>query len=117
MLTTKSAIRAVEDTIAASAALRENLRRGESIGRRMISALEQGTPISETFDVVDECPSELRQMSHDCLADYEASRHRMRAVFMVASLDEGCSIGDIGRKLGVSRQLASRLLREAREAL
>jgi hypothetical protein len=113
---TKGAIRAIEETMAASEALREHLKQGERIGRKMVSALERGTPISEAVEAAGERPAELRQTSQDFLADYESCRHRMREFFMLASLDEGLSIGEVARKLGVSRQLASRLIREARES-
>lgn len=112
---TKGAIQAIEETMAASAALREHLKRTERIGRRMVSALQQGAAISDAVEAAGECPAELRQTAQDSLDNYESCRHRMRELFMVASLEEGLSIGEVARKLGVSRQLASRLIRGASE--
>jgi hypothetical protein len=109
------AIRTVERTIEASVALRKHLVSMERTGRRMISALRRGTPISKSVETAGANPAELRQSSHDLFSEYEHCRHEMRAAFLLPSLDEGMSIGDIGRALGISRQLASRLVREARD--
>ena len=113
---TKGAIEAIEQTMAASAALREHLKRTEGIGRRMVTALERGAAISDAVEAAGEFPSELRQTTQDSLGNYEACRHRMREYFMLAALKEGLSIGEVARKLGVSRQLASRLIHEAEAA-
>ncbi len=111
---TKGAIQAIEETLASSVALRQHLKRTERVGLKMVAALQSGAAIADAVEAAGESPAELRQASHDFLADYESCRHRMRELFMVASLDEGLSIGEVGRKLGVSRQLASRLVREAK---
>jgi hypothetical protein len=109
------AIRTVERTIESSVALRKHLVSTERTGRKMISALRRGVPISESVETTGASPAELRQSSHDLIAEYEHCRHEMRAAFLLPSLDEGLSIGDIGRALGISRQLASRLVKEARD--
>ena len=57
--------------------------------------------------------SDLRQKTNYLLAEFEHRRHEMRMAFIGPSLDEGMSIGEIGRSLGVSRQLAARLAKEA----
>ena len=110
------AIRTVERTIASSVALRKHLVSTERTGRKMISALRRGVAISKSVETTGASPGELRQSSHDLIAEYEHCRHEMRAAFLLPSLDEGMSIGDIGRALGISRQLASRLVKEARDS-
>jgi hypothetical protein len=109
------AIRTVERTIETSAALRKHLVSTERTGRRIVSALRRGAPISKSVETAGANPAELRKSSHDLFSEYEHCRHEMRAAFLLPSLDEGMSIGDIGRALGISRQLASRLVREARD--
>jgi hypothetical protein len=109
------AIGSVEKALEVSAALRRQLLGNERMGRKMISALRRDTPISESVEVAGGCAAELRRSTNDLLAEYELARHQMRAAFLLPSLDEGMSIGDISRKLGVSRQLASRLVKEAKE--
>ena len=109
-----AAINAVERAISASQALRTNLCSGEVIGRKMIKRLEGGVPISAAVSAAGADPSDLRQTTNDLLDAFEHSRHEMRLAFISPALEEGMSIGEIGRTLGVSRQLAARLAKEAR---
>jgi hypothetical protein len=108
------AIASIEKSLDASAALRRHLVATERTGRKMIAALQRGVPISEAVVSAGGSPSELRRSTTEMLADYEHARHQMRTAFLLPTLAEGKSIGDIGRELGISRQLASRLVREAR---
>jgi transposase-like protein len=50
----------------------------------------------------------------DLLAEFDECRHRLRISITAAGLEEGMSIGDIGRAFGVSRQLAARFAKEVR---
>ena len=109
------AINAVEATMRASAALRKHLVASERVGRRMIRALENGVPISESVAVSGASTAELRRESRDLAVAYEQRRHEMREIFVLAALDEHMTIGEIARQLGVSRQLGSRLVHEAQE--
>ena len=109
----EAAIAAIERTIEASQALGAQLRSGEAIGRKMIQKLESGVPISGSVEAAGAVASDLRQNTNYLLAEYEHCRHEMRLAFIGPSLDEGMSIGEIGRTLGVSRQLAARLAKEA----
>jgi len=52
---------------------------------------------------------------NDLLEEFQHARHKMRIAFMLPSIDDGMSISEIARTLGVSRQLAQRLVHEARE--
>jgi hypothetical protein len=111
------AIESVDKTLEASAALRKHLLENERTGRRMISAIKRGVPIPEAVEASGSCAANLRRSTKDLLDNYESARHEMRAAFILPSIDGGMTIGDIGRTLGVSRQLASRLVQEARETL
>jgi hypothetical protein len=111
------AIESIERTMEASVALRKHLLESERSGRKMISALKRGVPIPESVAASGSNAAELRRSTNDLLNDFELARHEMRAAFILPSVDGGMSIGEIGRALGVSRQLASRLVREARETL
>ena len=48
------------------------------------------------------------------LAEFEASRRATRAAVVVAAFAEGMSVADIAEIFGVSRQLANRFVKEAR---
>ena len=78
-----------------------------------VKKLESGVPISGSVEAAGAVASDLRQDTNYLLAEYEHCRHEMRLAFIGPSLDEGMSIGEIGRTLGVSRQLAARLAKEA----
>jgi hypothetical protein len=53
---------------------------------------------------------------NDALNAVELVRHEMRLKIFQIGLDEGMTIGDLGRAFGFSRQLASRIAKEARAA-
>ena len=113
---TQRAIASIERTIEASQALRANLRSGEAIGRQMIQKLRSGTPVSQAVIATGAEPSQLRKNANTLLAEFEDCRHAMRLAFIGPSITEGMTISQIGRDLGVSRQLAARLAKEARDA-
>jgi len=48
------------------------------------------------------------------MAEFEQSRREIRAATVAAGLEEGMSIGEVAEIFGVSRQLASRFVKEAR---
>ena len=117
MSDSERAIASVERTLEASAALREHLLEMELTGRRMISAIERGVPITEAVEAAGSSAAEVRSSTKELLDNYESARHEMRAAFILPSVEGGMTIGELGRTLGVSRQLASRLVQEARETL
>ena len=109
----EDAIASVERVIDASAALRKHLVMNEKAGRRIIAALRSGVDPWNAVDASGQSAAALRSSTNDLLHGYEQARHRMRTAFILPSLEGGRSIGYIGRSLGVSRQLASRLASEA----
>jgi hypothetical protein len=52
---------------------------------------------------------------NDALARVEEIRHRIRLLVFAQGMEEGMSIGELGRRYGFSRQLASRYAKEAGE--
>jgi hypothetical protein len=57
---------------------------------------------------------EMRMDLTESLAEFEAARHRVRvALFALLGVEQQTSQSEIGRSLGISRQLASRLAQEA----
>ncbi len=59
------------------------------------------------FDIPDRRFDLMERLTH-----FESARHRMRVTCFRRSLADGVSIGEIGRLWGISRQLASRLVRQ-----
>jgi len=81
-----------------------------SIARR----LERGEPgIAASSGTV--IPAQRRQVT-EAIEGFEAARHQLRLALFALGKEEGASISEIGRVLGISRQLASRLAGEAARA-
>jgi PAS domain S-box-containing protein len=104
-------------TVAFADALTEASRRIEQEQELLVevlSDLRAGVPFSETVHRVD--MGEGRESLTTAFAGMEVTRRQARVHMFRALLAEGYSIGEIARSWGVSRQLASRLLREAKDA-
>ncbi len=91
-------------------ALRQARTTYRAFGRR----IRNGKPIEEAF--LGLSVPESRADLNDQLALLEEARHRVRTAIVAIGLEEGLSIGAMGRLFGFSRQLAARFAREAREA-
>jgi len=77
-----------------------------------LALLERGVPLSDALAELNTAERRLRMT--ELLAEFDECRHRLRISITAAGLDEGMSIGDIGRAFGVSRQLAARFAKEVR---
>ena len=106
-------IAAIQASIDASVALRDELVRGEAIGHRMIAALLAGVDIPDCVEAAGERPADLRQTTADAHNVYRQRRHDMRALFLMAAHDSGLNDSQIARRLGVSRQSVEKSLKEA----
>ncbi len=111
------AIRAIHEANEASSALRLQLRRAEAESERMAAAIGSETSVSQWLADQGEGTAQLRSDTHDLLMTFQRARHAELSAILLPSLAEGMSIADIGRAFGVSRQLASRWVREARSML
>jgi hypothetical protein len=80
---------------------------------RGLKLLEGGVPLSEALAELNTAERRLRMT--ELLAEFDDCRHRLRISITAAGLEEGMTIGDIGRAFGVSRQLAARFAKEVRE--
>ena len=101
-------IRRLNDT---SAELRSSLQRYERTMARIADRLEEGDAAIAAASGTS-IPSERRQVT-EAIEEFEAARHQLRLALMVAGRAEGASIAEVGRVLGISRQLAARLAAEA----
>lgn len=72
--------------------------------------LEEGEPVFGP-DEDTEAPAH-RQRVTEAIEEFEASRHQLRVVLFAVGKEEGASITQVGRVLGISRQLASRIARK-----
>lgn len=77
-----------------------------------LTLLEGGAALDQILDTVQSAERRVRMT--EILAEFDACRHRLRISITAAGLEEGMSIGDVGRAFGVSRQLAARFAKEVR---
>ncbi len=106
-------VRSIEGLIEANLTVRERLRDAERVLKRALKVFAQGATIAEAFDGIPS--AEPRQAALlDAIKDLTAARHRLRVAVIAAGIDEGMSIGQLGRSFGISRQLAARYAKEAR---
>jgi hypothetical protein len=113
MATTKNAtLTALDDVIQASMAARQVLRQSETMLRRLRRHLEKGSSLAEAFARID--ISHERQATFDRLTALEHARREARRAIIALGVSEGLSLGQLARQWGVSRQLVTRLAKEAR---
>ena len=79
---------------------------------RDIERLRSGMTMTESCRITDS--AERSRNLTRILAEFEQSRRAIRASSVLALLDEGMTITEIGVVFGVSRQLANRLVKDAR---
>jgi predicted GNAT family acetyltransferase len=108
------AIDDLQQLVEAASRLRADLRAKESIYRRTVKSLERGTGVAQAMKLAK--ADEARRELTGSLDDFEYFRHRSRLSLTAAGLDEGMTIGQVGRAWGISRQLAARYAKEARHS-
>ncbi len=108
----QKAMELCEQLLETLADLRKATRATEATTRKALKLVEAGAPVSAGLAVA--APSATRQTMNDALEAVEKARHQVRLLVFATGLDEGMTIGELGRAFGFSRQLASRYAREAR---
>jgi len=104
-------IDSIEVLVERSVLLRDTLRRYERAMTKIAEHLEAGEPGVAAARGTG-IPNQRRQVT-EAIEEFEAARHQLRLALFVVGGEEGASIAEIGRVLGISRQLASRLASEA----
>ena len=105
-------VRIIENFIEALAELRLTTRATESMARKALKLVKEGADVATALQACS--PADTRAAMNDALNAVETARHIMRLRIFRRGLEEGLSIGELGRIFGFSRQLASRYAREAK---
>ena len=84
-----------------------NFKKATGSARTLV---DRGTDMVDALACVQ--GPQLRQDLADALRDFEAQRHRARLAIIALAREQGASISEVGRQLGISRQLAYRLAAE-----
>lgn len=101
----------IAELVECSARLREQLLRYEKAMLKIAERLEAGAPGIAAAKRTS-IPTNRRLVT-ESIEEFEAARHQLRLALFALGKEEGASISEVGRVLGISRQLASRLAREA----
>ena len=112
---TKKADRLVSDISVladASKTLRQVLVRYERALAALATRTKRGESVLEAFDAMDGVMHRQRELP-ETLEEFEAARHQVRLALVSLASAQGDSMSELARRLGVSRQLASRLSTEA----
>jgi len=97
-----------------SGLLRQQLLHYERTMTKIAKGLEAGTPGMVAARGTG-IPTQRRRVT-EAIQEFEAARHELRLALFALGKEEGASISEVGRVLGISRQLASRLADEAAES-
>jgi transposase-like protein len=92
--------------------LRQVLLQYQRATRRLVRHVESGKRLIDTVELIG--GRELRPELTDVLDEFETERHNTRLAMFALAGEEDTSISELARALGISRQLGSRLAREAR---
>jgi hypothetical protein len=107
-------IQLIEDLLESLGELRTSTRATEATVRRGLKLVMSGADVATALRAVS--PANTRHSMNDALKAVEEARHQMRLHIFELAIQEGLSIGELGRFFGFSRQLAARYAKEARKA-
>jgi len=97
------------------AKFRKTLSSVSTSNRRARTLVEKERPVREVLAAIP--TSAIRKTMTQQIAELEAARHNVRLAVFILGLNEGLSIGELGRSMGISRQLASTYAKEARSEM
>jgi len=92
--------------------LRETLARYKRANSNLARRVARGESVLEAFDAMDGAMDRQRELT-EMLDEFEEARHRVRLALFELARAQGATVSELGRRLGISRQLASRLATEA----
>lgn len=98
----------------ASRTLRDVLVRNERAIADLAERVRRGESVLDAFSAMEGAMRRHRELPQT-LEEFEAARHQVRLALFALATDQGASLSELGRRLGISRQLASRLAGAARD--
>ncbi len=104
------AVESVEELIDALVEAGIEIRNTEQSLRLALKRVSEGEELESVLMLIQ--PAGLRQALNDALEVVNQRRHVTRLKVFELALERGHSIADLGRSWGISRQLASRYVRE-----
>ena len=111
----KRLILQAEEVTESVAYLRSQLRLYQDAVQRFVDHVERGETVLTAAHNAN--VARYRQLATEAIEGFESARRQMRLALFALGQEEGASISQLGRALGVSRQLASRIAADAAEEL
>jgi len=90
--------------------LRAELLNFKKATTRSAALVDQGMDVVHALACIK--GPKLRSDLAEALDGFEEHRHRMRIAILALGQEQGASLSEVGRQLGISRQLAARLAAE-----
>jgi hypothetical protein len=110
----KNLIRQIDTLTVAVESLEDVLGRYKRAVAGLATHVEEGESVLESFDGLDGAMQRHRELT-ETLEEFGAARHQVRLALFALAMAQGASMSELGRRLGISRQLASRLAAEAED--
>ena len=105
-------VRNMADLIELTDEVCEVLERYRASSLELSDRLQRGEMLEVIYPAI-EGPARPREVT-EALVRFAAARHQVRLAMFELGREQGVSIAEVGRQLGLSRQLASRLAKEAK---
>ncbi len=102
----------IEHLLEVDREVRKRIQENEVVLRRALKEFTKGASVAEAMEKSQ--TGFGRQRVNEALDALTEARHEVRLAITMAGMEEGMSIGEIGRAWGISRQLASRFAKEVR---
>ncbi len=106
-----AAVRDLLRLLEANQRLRDTLATNAALCEASVLRLLDGSDPGRVLDDVDVARSRLGLAAS--LGEFERARHQARGTFISAQFKHGMNMKEIGRRWGISRQLAHRFFKEA----
>lgn len=101
------------DLIAESKALRDVLARNERAAAKLQRQLERHGSVLDAMEALENSMSGPRELP-EAIDQFETTRRKARHAIFILATKQGVSTSEMARRFGFSRQLASRIVQEAR---
>jgi hypothetical protein len=111
---TEHLVRQIAALDEATGNLKEVLVRYQRAITGLATHVEAGESVLEAFDGLDGAMLRQRELT-ETFEEFEGARHQVRLAVFALAKAQGASMSELGRRLGISRQLASRLAAEAED--
>jgi hypothetical protein len=110
----EDAVRALLRLLEANRRLQTTLQDSAAMCEASLLELLEGADPADLLDGLDVARARLELA--DSLAGFDRARHSSRSTFIAAQFLHGMNMKEIGRRWGISRQLAHRFFKEAHRA-